>query len=224
MIMNKKITSIVAGLVMAAGMTAFGQGYFNFSTGGGFVYDDFTTPGTDVKAPGTVTVTFLWAATGTADPLGAGIATTGTTSANGGSNTISGMLTSGWSVAQVTGTGVEADNTVHASGPSTGGIGYGTFQVNNSAAGGTYEIVVVGWAASSGANLAAGLSGPLGWSSAFTYASSASSLQPAGQFSAAPSDMAAFGVAPAGPVPEPTSLALAGLGGLSMLFLRRRKS
>jgi len=223
--MNKKITSIVAGLVMAAGMTAFGQGYFNFSTGGGFVYDDFTTPGTDVKSPGTVSVTFLWAATGTADPLGAGIATTGgLVNETGGSNTISGMLSSGWNLAQVSGTGVEADNTVHASGPSTGGIGYGTFQVNNSTAGGTYEIVVIGWAASSGANLAAGLSGALGWSSAFTYASSASSLQPAGQFSAVPSDMAAFGVANPASTPEPTSLALAGLGGLSMLFLRRRKS
>jgi len=212
----------LAAVTCAAGMTAFGQGYIEFSTSGGFVYDDFTTPGTDVKAPGNVTTTFLWAANNTTSPLGAGVATTGTASGSGADATITSMLTSGWTVANNFSTGVEADNVVHASGPTQGGIGYGTFQVTGtSSAGINYEIVVVGWASTEGSTLSAALQagGPIGWSTAFSYASGASSTSPLSQFSAAGVGTP-FGVAP---VPEPASLALAGLGGLSMLFLRRRK-
>jgi len=221
--MNKKLMATLAAVLATAGMTAFGQGYIEFSTSGGFVYDDFTTPGTDVKAPGNVTVTFLWAANNATSALGAGIATTGTTSGAGGAASIETMLSSGWTVANNNTTGVEADNTVHASGPTLGGIGYGTFQVTGtSSAGINYEVVVVGWASTEGATLAAALAsgGALGWSSAFSYASGSSSTSPLSQFSAA-GNGTPFGVAP---TPEPTSLALAGLGGLSMLFLRRRKS
>jgi len=224
--MNKKLMVTLAAVLATAGMTAFGQGYIEFSTSGGFVYDDFTTPGTDVKAPGNVTVTFLWAANGATSALGAGLATTGQVTESGGAASIETMLSSGWTVANNTGTGVEADNTVHASGPTQGGIGYGTFQVTGtSSAGINYEVVVVGWASTEGATLSAALAsgGALGWSSAFSYASGSSSTSPLSQFSAA-GNGTPFGVAGVASTPEPTSLALAGLGGLSMLFLRRRKS
>jgi len=222
MIMNIKTTATLAALVAASGLTAFGQGYVVFSAAKNNVYDDFTTSGTSVVSSGTVNATFLWAATGTTDPLGAGLAT-GATTAGGAWATIETMLTSGWSIAQNAGqANAEADVTTGTAITTKGNLSYsgGEFGLTGSTAGSSYEFVVIGWAATGGASLAnAENSSAVGWSSAFTYATGASSLATPPTFGN--SGEAPFGVAP---VPEPASLALAGLGGLSMLFLRRRKA
>jgi len=225
MIMNMKLTATFAALVAATGMSAFGQGYVIFDTTKGNVYDDFTTPGTSVASSGTVTATFLWAATGTADPLGAGLAT-GATSAAGGWASIESMLSSGWTIANNAGTSAEADVTTGVANTTKGNLAYNggsNFALTGSVGGTSYEFVVIGWAATAGGSLgAAEGNGAVGWSSAFTYATGAGSLATPDTFSVA--GETPFGVAPVGATPEPTSLALAGLGGLSMLFLRRRKS
>ena len=58
---------------------------------------------------------------------------------------------------------------------------------------------------------------PVGWSSVFSY--TLGSGPPAG--APVQTDVPAFGI---NYVPEPTTLAFAGLGGLSMIFLRCRKA
>lgn len=63
-----------------------------------------------------------------------------------------------------------------------------------------------------------------GYSDDFVYEIGANAGDGNGTTSQNASGMNQFGVAVVAPVPEPTTLALAGLGGLSMLFLRRRKA
>jgi len=229
MIMNMKLTAALAALVAAGGMSAFGQGYVLFNTSKNDVYDNFTTQGTSVVAPGDVTATFLWAGTGTSNYLGAGLATAATSSA-GGWASIATMLSSGWTIGANYNGGAaatEADVTDNAGGTQKGALPYNagtSFQLNASTAGASYEFVVIAWDNLGGAatlGAAETAAAALGWSSAFTYATGATSSSGINNFSQ--SGEAAFGVAP-GSTPEPTSLALAGLGGLSMLLLRRRKS
>jgi len=84
------------------------------------------------------------------------------------------------------------------------------------AAGATYTLQLVAY---NGANYAS--STIRGHSAAFTITTSASSSptpNPVGSF------MQGFSVTPVAVVPEPTTLALAGLGGLALLVSRRRKA
>jgi len=224
MIMNIKLTATLAALVAATGMTAFGQGYVLFATSKNNVYDGFSTPGTGVVAPGDVTATFLWAPTGTTDPLGAGASSTGSTSAAGAWASIESMLSSGWSVAVNAGTSNEVDKADNNGGVQAGAISYNSsvsFALQGTTGGSSYEFVVIGWDNLTGAGTLEQAEDPqaVGWSSAFTYATGATSGSTISNFSV--SGETPFGISP---VPEPASLALAGLGGLSMLFLRRRKS
>jgi hypothetical protein len=94
----------------------------------------------------------------------------------------------------------------------------------------TYSIALVGWSANLGSSwstveseLSSGA-----WSTIGSFGDVTSSVNPS---SSTPgntmvnlfgnSSLTLYSVAP---IPEPTTLALAGLGGISMLFLRRRKS
>ena len=91
-----------------------------------------------------------------------------------------------------------------------------------------YEFVVVGWdnmggtVTSLGTALTDGVA--LGWSDSFCYQTGATIYTPIAGFNEY--GMTPFGMAPvpdsADPAPEPTTIALAGLGGLSMLFPRRK--
>lgn len=102
-------------------------------------------------------------------------------------------------------------------------------------AGITYDIMVVGWSANVGTSWAA-VSGYFaddfaGWSAGgFAGYSNVGTIDPTSAPANGASVFSATGAADgqtilyALPVPEPATLALAGLGGLSMLFLRRRKS
>jgi len=109
----------------------------------------------------------------------------------------------------------------------TGGI------ATDLAAGTTYYVTLVGWSTSLGTSwsavesqLASGTWSAQGWFGETSVAT----MTPA--VAAGPTDpIISPGTWSSGslvlysvPVPEPTTLALAGLGGLSMLFLRRRKS
>ena len=220
--MNIKLTATMAALLVAGGMSTFGQGYVLFVTEKNGVYDNFS--GASQVAAGDVTSTFLWAPTGTADPLGAGSSSTAT-SAAGAWATIASMLSSGWSVAVNAATSNEVDVADNASGAFkgqsayNGGVAFGL--AGNYTPGASLEMVVIGWDNLTGAGTLEQAEDPqpVGWSGAFTYATGATSGSTVSTFGN--SGEAPFGVAS---VPEPASLALAGLGGLSMLFLRRRKS
>jgi hypothetical protein len=219
----KRLLALTITLITAIGTNAFAQGYVLFVTGKASVYDEFTTPGTGVVAPGDVTATFLWAAAGTTDPLGAGVATNGVSSLSGGWNTVASMLSSGWNIATDYDASAEADVADNATGSFKGELVYNggtSFQLANAASGSTYEFVVIGWDNLTGATtLGQAMTDnvAMGWSSSFDYtleSPAGTSLETFSQSGETP-----FGIAP---VPEPATLALAGLGGLSMLFLRRK--
>jgi len=221
----KKQIAILATLMVAGSLSAFGQGYVAFSSALAYVIDEYSTPGVGTSAnSGGIDATFLWAATTATDPLGAGLATTGVTSASSTAwTTVATMLSSdGWTLAQnVAGSSpVEADNSPIS---TVGALNYGTLNLGGITGGNVYQLVVIAWYNNGGtiANLSqAEQAGTIGWSSAFDYTTAASSTGTLSQFSAT-GQMPKFGVVT---VPEPTTLALAGLGGLSMLFLRRRKA
>lgn len=246
----KKQIAILATIVAASGFNAFGQGYFQFNAGTKDVYDEFTTPGVGVLSAD-MTVALLWAASGTSDSLtavagsggpsgntsayglrsgtaGVQVATNGVTSVASVNpiTTIQNMLGAGWTMAVnassgTTGFGSIVTAPTAATGlfTYTGGLSGGNdFQIQGTTAGGTYEFIAIAWNASAASyNLASAI----GWSNPITVVTGANSTDPNGQLALSAIGENQFGVAP---VPEPATLALAGLGGLSMLFLRRRKA
>jgi hypothetical protein len=221
----KKLVVLLITVFTAIGINAFAQdGYVAFQAPGHNIYD-VSSSGVGVPAPGDVSVTFLWALTGIADPLGAGVPTNGLNYVVDDYGTIESMISSDWIIAHdASNGGVEADVAVGSTGVVRGDFAYdsGTsFQLAETTAGDTYEFIVIGWDNQFGATtleeaLTEGV--PIGWSSEFDYATGASSISADENF--IESGEAPFGV---DSMPEPTSLALAGLGGLSMLLVRRRK-
>jgi hypothetical protein len=225
----KKLIAILAMGAVAGGLSAFAQDWITVEqTGNGLVWDNFTTPGSSHEAPaGDVTIDVLWALTGTADPLGAGIPTAGgSTSAE---SSIAGMLAGGgWTLMQnyASGSGSAALGTVAT---ATGGsvtkggsiVSYNSadpFEFDTASAvasGGNIEYIFLAYNSAAASWSSAS---DIGWSSAGTVSVGTTVGDPnaTSNESSAP-----FGVSS---VPEPTTLALAGLGGLSMLFLRRRKA
>jgi len=240
----KKQIALFATIIAASGLTALGQGYITFGSGTHYVWDEFSgTPGVGVSTAN-IDVALLWAASGTADNLssvgtsgnfglsgGAAanqVATNGVTSVSAANpiSTITSMLSSGWQFVTNDSTGsagfltlASVDSTTKGQINYTGGSGgTGLLQVDNTSAGQTIELIAIGWNATTGTYLTAS---DLGWSNPITYLTGASSTDPNGGNALSSEGLNQFGVAA---VPEPTTLALAGLGGLSMLFLRRRKA
>lgn len=232
----KKLIAILATAIGVVGFSACGQDWVTVadSAGNYVVWDGFTTPGTEkVAGAGDVTIDVLWALGGTADPLGAASPTNGTSSASAEA-TITSMLASGWTLAQNydSGAGTAALGTVSTTTGGTQGAKGGSvvaynggnpFEINQSAtgpSGGTIELLYV--AMNGGASSYATASA-LGWSSLYN--------EPIGLTASDPNATTpqTFGVANGNaigvnPVPEPATLALAGLGGLATLMLRRRKA
>lgn len=229
----KKLIAILATAIAAGGFSAFAQDWVTIqASGNGLVWDEFTTPGTSHEAPaGDVTVEVLWALSGTSDPL-AGTATTGGTAPS--EATLSTMLsTGGWTLMQNlnSGAGTAALGTVST---TTGGtvtkggsiVPYDTatvggpgnpFEFDSStavASGGSIELIFL--AMNNGGTYST--ASDLGASAVVTTTVGTTVGDPN---ATTPETVTGFGVVP---TPEPTTLALAGLGGLSMLFLRRRKA
>jgi hypothetical protein len=228
----KKLIAILATAMAAGGASAFAQDWVTVGEGGnGLVWDQFTTPGTSHEAPaGDVTVQVLWALTGTADPLGAGLATSGVSS-TAAESTIANMLSGSWSLMQNLNSGVGSAGLGTVSTTTGGSVSKGgsivAFNTDNPfeftssspvASGGNIEVIFLAFnsAASSYSSAA-----DLGYSGMVDVSVGTTVGDPN---ATSPETATAFGVAPVTPVPEPATLALAGLGGLSMLFLRRRKA
>ena len=138
-----------------------------------------------------------------------------------------------WSVVLNSGTGLALQGTNAASAGSMSGDGGANGVQTSLNAGQVYYELIVGWSANLGTSwaqvssmFADGFSGNT-VVGAYAGYSEVGTITPASVAPAA----SVFGQDPGStlvlynvPVPEPTTLALAGLGGLSMLFLRRRKS
>jgi hypothetical protein len=216
----KKLVLIGTLLV---GVSAFGQGYFTFTSGKSIVYNGFTGGAAALNTA--VNTSFLWAANTAAVPLVAGIA-----SAVPSSTTVA---SSSWTAADAWTAILTDPNFVLAVNnnnnalavqrtTSAGGISYNagaSFPILGTTAGTAVRIFEIAWngayATPSLAQNAASTDGYVGWAPAFTYTPTVFTATPVGFTSVA------FGTG--GIVPEPSTIALAGLGGLSLLLFRRRK-
>jgi hypothetical protein len=246
----KKQIALLAIIIAASGFTAFGQDYTTFSAGtaGGKIWDLTGANGGTVLgqgglgASGDFDFTFLWAPVATSDGLSAlgtqfgqglgsavdQVATNGVSSTGVGISEISTMLGAGWNIATVFGGSTIAETTSGASGKLTA-YPSNPFEIAgvSVASGTSIEEVIIAWNASAAITLANGVNTfasvtDLGWSNPMDVAvgTSAGDVEAGNNESGS---MNQFGIGVAS-VPEPATIALAGLGGLSMLFLRRRKA
>ncbi|HTV42323.1 MAG TPA: PEP-CTERM sorting domain-containing protein [Candidatus Sulfotelmatobacter sp.] len=233
----KKQIAILATILAASAVTSFAQDYISFEVSSKTVWDDFSgTPMFDAAGAGNIDAILLWAPVGTADDLTSqgtsfGLRGTGTaldqvatnaTSVINPVGTITNMLSSGWNIAEDAGNGNALAVATEASGLATGQVGYNSgnpFEINGVtlATGSSIEEIVLAYNSSATSWSTAS---DYGWSNPFDNEVGTSTGDP--NATELQSSANQFGVAVV--TPEPATIALAGLGGLSMLFLRRRKA
>ena len=220
----KKIIALSLVAVSLAATSSFGQGYFLFTSGKSQAYDGFTG-GTAVLGT-TVNTSFLWAPASTTPGVASLLSTTPKTG-------VSGVTQESYTVAQawtaiLGGTFTLAVNSatgnpVVAPTSSTGVIGYntsGSFGVTGTTVGTTYTVFEISWPATYATPAAAQTAGAaVGWSTPLQYTTVSSIGQPQSMVGS----FASFGTFVPAPVPEPATMALAAIGGASLLLFRRRK-
>ncbi len=190
---------ILTVLTAATSLAAFGQGYMSFLSTIPMKLNGVSTAGLNVG--------LVWDATsGSTLSLAANPWTTLT------------ALPSGWSWGMQAGSNVWT-TTVGAPPPAVGNFNGGVVALDGTAAGNIISMYVVVWSGAQSYQTAAGALAPVGLTSQFNW-TLGSSTSPGASISTAPG----FTGANASPVPEPTTLALAGLGGLSLLLFRRKKA
>jgi len=222
----KKILAIGFLAASFVAPSAFGQGYFQFTTGKSQAYDGFTTAGTSALSSN-VRVSFLWAPAATATPMPvASTPTTGNslTSASYDVATAWAAINNNsdsWTLAvNQTGGNVLVQTLTAANGGISyfGGAGFG---VQGTSAG-TYSIMMISWNGAYADPTAAALAGSaVGWSSVFQYNAVGAANDPG--IANMAGKAAGFGTFVPAAVPEPGTMALAALGGASLLLFRRRK-
>jgi hypothetical protein len=211
----KKIILIATLIASLTGLSAFGQGYFQFVTGKSQVWDCFTSGSPQLAT--TVNVAFLWAANGSV-PVVASLY---------GSTPTSGLpplyaISAAWSDILTDPNYTFAANSGNGQvavtqSTSSGALNYGPLAVTGTMVGTTYSLFMVGWDANYATPvLASAANAAVGWSASFSYTAYAATATSSSMSGLTP----AFGV---WGVPEPSTLALAGLGSLSLLLVRRRK-
>jgi len=221
----KKI--IALGLVASAlaATSAFGQGYLVIQSSKSAVTDAFTTPGTG-KYDSLVNVALLISSSASATPLVEGLAngtaTTGLASYNiatawtdittdpNFSLAVDQTATPGASVIMLSSTkGVVQYNSGFA------------FGLTGTTTTGSYSLFEVSWSSAYSTLAAAAAAGSaVGWSSVLNNISLSTATAPAPESPA----FNPFGtLAAPTATPEPGTMALAGLGGLSLLAFRRKK-
>jgi hypothetical protein len=221
----KKIIAISMLTVSLAATSAFAQGYFTFQTGKSQAWDGFTTSGVSTLGA-TVDTSFLWEAGTVASPMPIAqspiTGTSQTTAASVGytaAQAWNAILTGGFTIAQNAG---NANATVVQLTAANGGIAYNggvSFGVTGTSPSTTYSLFLISWnSAFATPQLAAAAGAAVGWSSVFQQAS-LTSIGTGPNFTGLAPQFGTF--IPA--VPEPATIALAGLGGLSLLALRRKK-
>jgi len=219
---------VIALTLLAAAVTvtsALGQGYLQLqSPANSQIWDGFTTPGAAARSS-KVDVALFWAANGTANPFAIASTPTNGTSATLESYTVA----QAWTALQGS-TWAQALNSADSSAvialtSTKGAINYnagGSFGILNSTAGGTYELMEVSWSSAFASAIAAAAAGSaIGWSAPLSFTLTSTPSDP----SVTSPNFNNFGTFVPGVsvVPEPGTMALAGLGGLSLLAFRRKK-
>ena len=228
--MKKLITTLALASIS---LGAFAQGQAGFANFTGLITNSFTT---STFAPGFV------GNSGTSGKIGSAangfyftlLYTTGATPGNNN------PLTAGWLQSTISGTPVIGTNFTGLAGDMQGPKGSGTMLLDNWAAGQAGSFIIVGWSANLGTSwstVSNELNGAWanigGYSAANNYFFGVSTIGN-GTLTGSPSPAynlwsgtgapgGAFTLNLVGPVPEPSTMALAALGGASLLLFRRRK-
>jgi len=212
----KKLVLISTLIATFAGLSAFGQGYFVFTTAKSQAYLNGAVGGTGVD------LAFLWGSASDTPEVN-GILSSVPTSASTGNSAW--QASTAWSDILTDPNFTLALNNTSglvavAASPVNGAASYnagGAFGVQGTQPTTAYHLFMIAWSSAYATPaLAAAANAAVGWSSVFTYNSYALTSTPTGMTASTP----AFGVG--GIVPEPTTMALAGLGGLALLAFRRR--
>jgi hypothetical protein len=212
---------VVAALAVAS-VGAFAQGNILISASHS-IYGNGTLAGSQNDYVALLFFTTQAAANAAANGALASSATTGSPTSPGSYST-----TTAWS-SLLTGE-IEVDGTtagtpaVFQDTSTTGSGSYNgstSYTCDNITGGTAYYALMVAWAGSDTTIAAASADGDLvGWSKVFTYTPSV----PPATAPAMSASVGTFGVGgTVAPVPEPMTAALAGLGGLALLGLRRKK-
>ena len=216
----KKLTAILALTVVTAA-SSFAQGYITLNSSTKYIFDNFTTPGTAVKNAN-INVGFIWLA-GSSQVYSA-LGSSGTTAQVGISSPWSSLttLSGGWNWGSLNGTTVFTAPTIGTAGPAQGSIAGGSqaavFQGSTSEA---ITVYLVAWSSAYSSPSAASTAGSaIGWSAPINYTTGSSGIP---GVTLAVAGMSNFYVDTIAPTPEPGTMALAALGGASLLLFRRRK-
>jgi len=219
--MKKSI--IIAAALAITSVGAFAQGNVQFGGNSKGIWNDYTTPGSSVLSAGIDVAMLFFTTSPTA--LNA-ISSTG--SATNGSTVYTPLAA--WTALE---NGSTAVNGPSSSSPAVGTtIGNGGFTYNTATAwsasnvtgGTTYFAVEVAWNTDGGTITtlseaeAAAATDQVGWSSVFNYTPS-TGANPAPGWSASITPFSVGGVT----TPEPGTMALAAIGGASLLMFRRKK-
>jgi hypothetical protein len=224
-----KKTLIIATMAALTAVSSYGQGWLNFQ---GFLHNtanNYTTPGTVTYNAG-INVELFFATAGKASAVSAIAASSSPATLTYTTKTAWADIMGDSLFQAVQGTGGAGTVAQFASAANGGGVYNASkaYGAGNLVGGTTYSMYEVAWFAGTAGQyttlaLAAAANGNngtyVGWSQVFSY-NALTSGNPAPTLFAN-TFVGLFDVG--GTIPEPTTMALAGLGGLAMLMFRRRK-
>ena len=213
----KKLLRITAFISALTALSAFGQGYFQFTTGKSQAWDALDDGPATLSTR--INTSFLWAANG-AVPQVAGLGNS--TPPN---NLTPPVASAAWTAILTDPNFILAVNggngqLVVQRTAANGSIAYNgglVFPIIGTSPATVYSLFMISWdGAYATPILAQAASAAVGWSGAFSYTATA--------LTASPNSMVGLTAGfEARGVPEPSAFALAGLGGLSLWLFRRRK-